>query len=243
MSLDRVQSYLKTGFEKVPGWCSPRFLEIAGLLAEEMRMEGVVGGACEIGVSQGKFFIGLTHAVEGRSSLAIDLFDNQDENIDGSGAGQPDMLAGFLESVRQYGCNSVEHMQRNSFDLDVRDIIKIIDNFGKFQIFSIDGGHTAESVVNDYTFAESVTHHGGIIIVNDITNTGWPGVMDGIARLFIGGKPKFVPVLIGHNKLILAGLSFHARYLKALREKLPVHLPDLNFRVAPLFGHNLIALV
>jgi hypothetical protein len=243
MSVDRVQSYMSTGFDQVPGWCSRIFVEIMGHLGEEMTEAGVVGGVCEIGVYQGKFFIGLTHAVDGRPSLAVDLFDDQSENIDNSGGGRKDMLAGFRENVAKYGYPTVDDMKANSFALTVRDQIKILDHYGPFQFFSIDGGHMAEHVVNDYRFAEVVTHHGGAIIIDDIHNPGWPGVMEGVAHLFIGQKPKFVPLLIGQNKLVLAGLAYHKRYLRAMLDRIKAQFPQQNVWVTRLFGYEMLSLV
>lgn len=243
MSVENVRRYIDNGFEQVPGWCSRPFMEIMGHLAEEMNAAGVVGGACEIGVYQGKFIIGLSHAVDGRPSLAIDLFDNQIENIDNSGAGKKDMLVGFRDNVSKFGYPTLAELQVNSFALTVRDRIATLDRFGPFQFFSIDGGHMPEHVINDYNFAEEVTHHGGAIIIDDITNSGWPGVMEGVAHLFISLKPKFVPLMIGHNKLVLVGLGYHERYLSVMQSRIKTQIPHQDFWIKKLFGYDLLALL
>lgn len=243
MSLEKVRSYLESGFPEVEGWCSERFVEIMGVLGEEMAAAGVVGGACEIGVYQGKFIIGLAHAVDGRPSLAIDIFDNQVENVDGSGSGKVDMLAGFRRNVAKFAYPTLADMTANSLALTVRDCIAILDRFGPFQFFSIDGGHMAEHVINDYKFAEEVTHHGGAIIFDDINNPGWPGVMEGVAHVFINMKPKFVPLILGHNKLVLVGLSHHKRYLAEMKKRLDSDIPQQNVWIKRLFGYDLLTLV
>jgi hypothetical protein len=243
MSVENVRKYLAGGFEQVPGWCIGRFLEIMGLLGEEMSAAGVVGGACEIGVYQGKFIIGLSHAVDGRPSLAIDLFDDQVDNIDNSGGGKTAMLEGFRENVAKYGHPTLSDMTGNSFALTIRDRIAILDRFGPFQFFSIDGGHMAEHVINDYKFAEEVTHHGGVIIIDDISNPGWPGVMEGVAYILMNTRPRFVPLILGQNKLVLAGLTYHRRYLTALKKRMTAEIPDQTIWVTKFFGYDMLSLV
>jgi hypothetical protein len=243
MLLEKLRVYLSDGFNEVPGWCSERVMAIIGHLADVMKAAGVVGGACEIGVYQGKFIIGLAHAVEGRPSLAIDLFDDQIENIDNSGGGKKDMLTGFRDNIAKYGYPTIVDMQVNSFALTMSDSLEILSRFGAFQFFSIDGGHLAEHVVSDYKFAESVTHHGGAIIIDDINNPGWPGVMEGVAHIYIGQRPKFVPLLIGHNKLVLVGLAYHKRYLLAMHAAIKEHFPKQGVRNTRLFGYEMLSLV
>jgi hypothetical protein len=241
MSGEGVRRYLSQGFEQVPGWCHPRIMEITGLLADEMSAAGVIGGACEIGVYQGKFIIGLAHAVDGRPSLAIDLFDGQESNVDGSGGDIKRMLTGFRKNVERFGYASLVDMAANSFALTIRDRIAILDRFGPFQLFSIDGGHTAEHVVNDYKFAEDVTHHGGAIIIDDINNAGWPGVMEGVAHVFFVQKPKFVPLLMGYNKLVLVGLTHHKRYLAGLETRITADFPDQKIWHTKFFGYEMLS--
>lgn len=242
MSIELVRRYLASGFDDVPGWCNKEIMEVMGHLAEDMTAAGVEGGACEIGVFQGKFIIGLSHAVGGRPCLAIDLFDNQGENIDKSGAGTADMLTGFRANVVRHGYSTIQVMAANSFGLNIRDRVSILDRFGPFQFFSIDGGHLAEHVVNDYRFAEDVTHQGGAIIIDDISNPGWPGVMEGANFILANLRPKFVPLLIGRNKLVLVGLTFHRRYLNGLTQRLRTEMPSLHFSMQRFFGYELISL-
>lgn len=243
MSVRSVNDYIEHGFDDVKGWCSRELLTIIGHLGEEMNKLGVIGGACEIGVYQGKFIIGMSRAVDGRACLAIDIFDNQRNNSDNSGGGLNNMLGGFRDNAAKYAKDTIADFSADSFDLTIRDQFSILEKFGRFQFFSIDGGHQAEHVVNDYHFAESVTHPGGAIIIDDITNAGWPGVMEGVAYLFVLGKPKFVPLLMGHNKLVLTGLSHHRRYIDSLRSRLKIEMPSVNIWLTKFFGHEMLSLV
>jgi hypothetical protein len=50
--------------------------------------ENISGNILEIGVFQGRFFIALSQcARSGELCLALDVFDEQDKNLDGAGVG------------------------------------------------------------------------------------------------------------------------------------------------------------
>ncbi|KRA65883.1 hypothetical protein ASD79_00950 [Caulobacter sp. Root655] len=240
-----IDSYLDSGFDDVEGWCSRRIVEIMGHFTEMSTAAGVIGGACEIGVHQGKFFLGLVNAVNGRQSLAIDIFDHQSLNIDHSGGGINDMLAGFKANVQKYAPypENVSEIVKDSLALNPLDTAHILGRFGPFQLFSVDGGHMHQHLVNDYHFAENVTAPGGAIIIDDILNGGFPGVIEGVARLFLQGAPRFAPLLLGHNKLIMVGLSYHRRYLEDLHARLAAAYPDMTMWRTKFFGHDIISLV
>jgi hypothetical protein len=83
----------------------------------------------------------------------------------------------------------------------------------QFRIFSIDGGHTPYHLVNDILLIEKVLCHGGVVIVDDYTNPGWPGVAEGVARYFLlHARRRLAPFLIHWNKLVLTTESYHSQY-------------------------------
>jgi hypothetical protein len=236
-----LQQYLDNGFDLVQGWCSRTTVEISADLVSHAQTRGIRGGACEIGVFHGKFFIALANAVREGYSLAIDIFDDQSLNVDGSGGGFPGLQEAFRQNVSRYCARPdlVTEMSRDSLAIGPSDVLSIIERFSLFQVFSIDGGHTPEHVMNDYGIAAQVTHPGGFIIVDDILNAGWPGVIEGVARLYLLGRPKFVPLCIGLNKLILTRLSYHREYLRfAQQEYFPAR--SIPHRAARLFGHDVV---
>jgi hypothetical protein len=237
-----LQQYLDSGFDLVQGWCSRTTAEIAGDLLGYAQTRGIRGGACEIGVFHGKFFIALANAVGEDRSLAIDIFDDQTMNVDGSGGGFEGLQETFRQNVTRF-CGRpdlVIEMARDSLAIGPSEVLSIIEQFSAFQVFSIDGGHTPEHVINDYGIAAQVTHPGGFIIFDDIFNALWPGVIEGVARLFLFSRPKFVPLCIGFNKLIATGLAHHREYLRfADQECFPAR--GIPHRAAKFFGHDVIA--
>jgi hypothetical protein len=239
---EALQRYLDNGFDLVQGWCSRAAVEISGDLVSHARTRGLRGGACEIGVFHGKFFIALANTVGEDHSLAIDIFDHQALNVDGSGGGFQGLQQAFRQNISRYCARPdlISEMSRDSLALGPSDLLSIIERFPAFQVFSIDGGHTPEHVINDYGIAAQVTHPGGFIIVDDILNGGWPGVIEGVARLFLFGRPKFVPLCIGLNKLMLTGLSYHSEYLRfATRECFRAR--GISHKTARLFGHEVVS--
>jgi hypothetical protein len=234
-ALDR---YALVGFDKVEGWCIPHVLSVLRHLAAFHESIGFQGSVVEIGVHHGKFFLALHSAVDGRPSMAIDVFEDQASNIDRSGLGS---LARFKANCNQFSDNpqNVIIEARDSLAIRPVDVVAMSEKIGPAQFFSIDGGHTKQHVANDFRIAEQMTSQAGIIIVDDITHPGWPGVMEGVCRLYILDTPKFVPVAIGHNKLLLVGLSYHKRLLDFLIARSPL-IPGRAQGVRQMFGHDLI---
>ena len=89
--------YRSVGHKLVTGFMEPEVLLVAGALDEAQRARSVGGAVAEIGVHHGKLFIGLNLLQrDDEKSVAIDIFGDQDLNIDGSGAGD---LAKFTSNV------------------------------------------------------------------------------------------------------------------------------------------------
>ncbi len=235
---DALERYAHDGFEKIDGRCNPHVLTVLRHVAAFHESIGFQGSAVEIGVHYGKFFLALHNVVDGRPSLAIDVFENQAYSTDRLSSGS---LARLKANCDQFSANpqNVFIEARDSLAIRPIDVASMSERIGPAQFFSINGGHTKQHVANDYRIAEKMTSQAGIIIVDDITHGGWPGVMEGVCRLYILDTPKFVPVAIGHNKLLLVGLSYHRRLLDFLIARSPL-IPVRAQAVRQMFGHDLI---
>lgn len=234
-----LDQFLETGFNSIEGWCDPKIVRIMGALAD-LRDASKPSSICEIGVFQGKFFIALANAFQSKASLAIDIFDQQELNSDGSGGGTSSLLSIFKNNADLWAPvpSGVHCMPADSLALDRLKIEQIRNEFGRFAAFSIDGGHTATHVINDYKIAEELTEPDGFIVIDDILNGGWPGVIEGVATLYLMSRPKFVPIGLGCNKLILTGFTHHASALQALFENVAPSLGQTFGRVK-FFGHDI----
>lgn len=225
---------------EVQGWCNPKIFSGIESFSRLQLENSVNGGVCEIGVHHGKFFLGLHNISNGEFSLAIDIFGNQELNVDGSGSG---VLELFLKNVEKHACrpDKVHHYINDSLSISHEDVARIIREFQTFRLFSIDGGHTAEHTINDFRLAEQLVSNGGIVFVDDYHNPHWPGVQEGVAYLYINSRPKLVPFMYCCGKLFLTTLGFHRRYFDFAKSNAYGFFPGADFKHVQIFGHDVMA--
>jgi hypothetical protein len=229
-----LDDYVANGFQKVEGWVDTRLIPILKSLNELQTELAVQGGALEIGVHHGRFFIilnGMVEPDEGQS-FAIDLFEDQLLNIDRSGHGNSGKFAENLKLYDRHGGTNVVLIQGDSTRLRHRDLSQFKVNPPK--VISVDGGHTVEHTLSDLMFAEAIIHDKGAIILDDILNVYWVGVFEGAVN-YLQSKPAMWPVFIGFNKLVLVPMSVHAYYLSQFRKYLP------SGKMVNLCGYSLMA--
>jgi hypothetical protein len=158
------------------------------------------GPVCEIGVHHGRSFI-LLHLLttDAERSIAWDLFENQEQNIDRSGRGNKDT---FVANLRRHGCDlpRIEIRTRNSLELSPIEVVRTCG--APPRIFSIDGGHTAAITHSDLRLAAQSIRPDGLIILDDFFNESWPGVAEGTCRYFADPVVPLLPVGIGGNKCL-----------------------------------------
>ena len=85
---DSITRYVVSGRKNVSGWFDRIDAEIfSTLMLAQLRL-GIKGDAMEIGVHHGRSFIVMNLCL-GKidNSIAIDIFDRQELNVDHSGAG------------------------------------------------------------------------------------------------------------------------------------------------------------
>jgi hypothetical protein len=232
-------AYAERGFDEVQGWCDPRTLSVLAELAELQAEAGVAGGSAEIGVYHGKLLIAL-HLLRspGARTLAIDLFEHQDLNLDRSGEGDSGQVRRNLEANCR-DTDQVELMARDSLDLADDDVLAILERHGRFRWFSVDGGHTVDHAVNDLRLAERLIVAGGIVVVDDYYNQDWPGVHEAVARRFILDDPRIVPFLVGFGKLYLTTIAHHDDYFGGIGERL--RSAGHRLKMVSMYGHYVLS--
>jgi hypothetical protein len=168
----------------------------------------------EIGIHHGKLFILLALLRRhGEGALAVDLFEDQGRNIDGSGYGDRDA---FERALRLAGLSpdEITIVTASSLDLEPEFVSSAV---GRIRLFSIDGGHTAEITRNDLTLAEKVIDPQGVVILDDVANSQWPGVVTGIAAYLAGGG-TMVPFVVSPQKTLLAQKESATQFRSYLEE-------------------------
>ena len=240
--LKRLDGYLATQFSRIEGWCNAHLFGGIAACHQYQRLHEIDGPVAEIGVYHGKFFIALASLKTGAGiHHAIDVFDMQEFNLDGAGKGNLSIFrtncnnAGFAEG-------DIATVRADSMALKHHDLSAIRSVADEFSMFSVDGCHRVEHTINDIRIAMKLTSPGGIIYVDDYYNAHWPGVQEGVAKLYFFETPRFVPLLFSSNKLFLCHISRHESYLDFCRSFLLENYSNWRFKEVERFGYNTITL-
>ena len=230
-----LNRYIKSGIKKVHGWLEQADIDYILEIVNYQNQSNIYGSVGEIGVHHGKLFILLNLLTrEDEHSFAIDLFDEQKENIDRSGLGD---LRIFKSNLDNYATNNqnIEILSMNSLDLDKNFYRETSSK--KFKLFSIDGGHHYKAVINDLKIAEEVMVEGGVVLLDDLLNPLWIEVVSAYSSYKLKGG-KLVAFAITKDKLYLTNSKKHAEgYQEAL---INVFNSKLNFLVKELFGDKVL---
>lgn len=213
---DYAMNYFRTGQTRIDRGSAniETPLALLAYLSKLQLRHGVTGSIGEIGVHHGKFFVGLGLLARKNEQLfAADVFDNQKLNIDHSGNGS---MTPFVNNLAANG-------------IDTKDVVIVADssanlpanftmnhNLKQFRLFSVDGGHTLSLTYNDIILAALNLAPGGIIVVDDIPNLDWWGVLDGVFNIMANAPFTIAPFYIGANKMFFTTPGFHEIYYKAL---------------------------
>ena len=211
MDRTRLADYLlHGGVSSVSGWLSSGAASATVLLSAWQEEQGIGGNIAEIGIHHGRYFILLANLrTIGEEAIAIDIFENQQLNIDQSGRGNYGV---FTKHLQRYTDNKqVRVLTRDSATLRTADVMR--PRGPGVRLFSIDGAHTAAYTLSDLILAEKCLVGGGIVILDDFYNPDWPGVQEGFFE-FMRRKPGIVPLAYGNNKMFLC----RPAYAEALRK-------------------------
>ena len=200
--MNKLQNkYLKNGFKRVKGWFSADAILLMSYLLQNQEDRHINGSVMEIGVHHGRSFILLSLFIKNdEKAVAIDLFENQSENIDNSGCGDK---AIFISNLKQFNpnTNNICIVNKNSTTISSADLFDLTDQ--KFRFISIDGGHTSEIVYSDLNLANSVLADGGIILIDDYFDQNWPGVSEGTLKFLFQSNHDLIPLAIFDDKILL----------------------------------------
>jgi hypothetical protein len=198
--------------DRIDGW----MYQTTGLAMMELlwlqESAGLLGNIAEIGVHHGLSALALIAASrESETMFAIDLFDQQDLNIDNSGEGN---LAIFQQHIRHlFPRANISIIAKSS--LEVRGA-ELENGLSNIRFLSIDGGHTKELTLNDLAIANTCLASHGIACLDDIFNVQWTGVVSGLFE-FLNKTPDLVPFALFPNKIFLCRKTFKNFYLNGCR--------------------------
>jgi len=217
---DPFLQFLNNGYDSIEGWPGQKnsvyFMHVFKELFDNFPN---MGGVCEIGVHHGKYLIALHNIFGvGKSSLGIDLFDQQYKNVDASGRGAFEICK---ENIEKFAVNPhlIELMSQDSITMKQNQIDELCSRYTPFSIVSVDGGHTSLHLVRDFMFASQCVSEHGIIAVDDIFHPDWPGVTEGVYNIISQRQSPFVPLFITRKKLFFCSASVHRIYKDFIDKK------------------------
>lgn len=238
-----LSRYVAKGFFRVQGWAGGlESIAYIDALCQALPALKGLGGACEIGVHHGKLFIALHNALEGAyPSLALDIFEDQHLNLDGSGKGNRKR---FEANVRAYAVHPDRcHARKaDSLALAKSDLEELRNAYGRFALFSVDGGHTARHAANDLRVADELTADGGIVMVDDIFSIKWPGATAGTADYLRAPSRRFHPLLLSDKKLFLVDDRFVEGYEAAFKSIADSTVRGFSSKPVDYFGFPCLAI-
>lgn len=204
------------------------------------RRMGIRGHVAEIGVASGSFFIPLALCCRpGERALAIDVFDDLSSNWNPhGGVSSLEDLKSTVSAIADGLDSHIRYLSGDSFFLAPDDLVSTVGG-GKFRLFSIDGAHSSHHTINDLRIADSVIAPGGIVLLDDIKNWGWPGVIEAFAR-YMMQPGRLVPFFLYGNKLLLTTPDAHSPYLKATVELAHNYnrVNEVSYRISRFFGYD-----
>jgi hypothetical protein len=229
-----AERYIRSGSKTVNGWLAPESGRLVQIVSDAQLAWGTTGSVGEIGIHHGRLFILLyllAHPTE--RAFAVDIFGAQELNIDGSGSG--DRLI-FESHLRRYGADMdrIAIVEESSMAITPERLRALA---GPARLFSIDGGHTTPVALNDLALAEATLVDGGVVILDDVFQSLFPGVSAALGSYLLGGG-ALVPFAVSPEKVVLTQPEHHGRLLRSVR----AGMQDVFIRHEDFFGHQVAIL-
>ena len=204
--------YLRGGMSRVQGWLNASTAVYMTSLEVLQRQVGVHGDVCEIGVHHGKSYLTMAIGLPaGERGVAIDVFGDQAANLDSSGKGDQDAFEGHLDRLGLR--DSTDVVASSSLALEEQGFLEA---GRRFRMFSVDGGHTAEVARNDLELAERTLVDDGVVILDDVLNRHWLGVISGLFDYWHAGGSLVPAVLIPDRLVLTRSAGQAAEYRKLM---------------------------
>jgi predicted O-methyltransferase YrrM len=239
-----VQAYIDSEMDSVRGMSGPFSLEVVSGLMSIQSQAGLVGGALEIGVFEGRFLIGLALALhEGEQALGVDTFQWPD-------VGVLDRASANLKRM------SVSHLVRLR-RLDMRNAVAkdlLLPAASRPRVVHVDADHTHESLERDLLLAFKVVDPKGVIVIDDMLHPGYPELYDAVraAQARHPGWSIFCIIdredIVASSKFMLADVRMGNFYSQHLQHRFPQYVWKMgasfrNFRALVLAKNPKLATV
>eukprot|EP00931_Biecheleriopsis_adriatica_P122142 TRINITY_DN97156_c0_g1_i1.p1 TRINITY_DN97156_c0_g1~~TRINITY_DN97156_c0_g1_i1.p1 ORF type:complete len:230 (+),score=39.75 TRINITY_DN97156_c0_g1_i1:34-690(+) len=181
---------------------------------------------------------------EGENMLACDLFRTGLEKDNVPDANLP-LFLDVLEDLR-IPAEDVTILRQSSLQLSDSNLLSLAvgrrratSRMGPFRLFHVDGGHYAEAAFHDLNAAACALVPGGVVLVDDLHNLGYPGVQGAFHRYMLQQdeeRParRLVPFLFTGRMFLTTVGGYAALYRRAI---LRAH-PEL--RTQTFYGSDVV---
>jgi hypothetical protein len=235
----------RIAFGHIEGWLGPRVWQSLEFIQRHHDRLKIVADIAEIGVHHGQlFFMMASLSRPEERCIAIDLFDDQEKNLDKSGKGSLAKFEGHLNMHFSHLAARVHVLTADSMSFTPSTARAQISRRG-VRLFSVDGGHTVEHVVNDLCIAQELLVPSGVVLLDDFLGPHWPSVTEGCFSYMSTANRRLAPFLIFQNKLFLTTFSEQPQMLVALREYLDATVgPEIHsgkWRYVEIFRHKVLS--
>lgn len=209
--------YLSRGLSEVEGWLEPESARVVRALQRLQLEHDVRGDVAEIGVHHGKLFLLLAGDLrEGERAVALDVFGDQEKNLDRSGKGD---RAVFERNVETWAPGAaVRIVQASSLEVGPETAR---ETFGDVRLISVDGGHTSEVAEHDLWLSQACLVPGGVVVLDDLLNPHWLGVITGLAEYLSGGGTLRAFAYSANKLYLTSDDRWAADYRRLLRHQVP----------------------
>lgn len=235
----RSKAYLKYalfGQRRVRGWLTDLGLRLVDAAEDIQREHDVLGNIAEIGVHHGRLFILLCLAKrQSETALALDLFEDQQFNVDNSGKGDRQKLEANLRHWYRDG-SGVEIAKGNSLDLTADDLRRKAN--GPLRMISIDGGHTVEITMHDLEISTKALVPGGVVVLDDCFSDFFPSVAEG-AQNFLRENRDYQVFACGGNKTLITDRDHAGAFREGILARFthgPIHVDERIFMGNPVIA-------
>ena len=215
-----VLSATEVAFGSIQGWVGDRIYQIVDFIKIYHEQHDIRGDIAEIGVHHGKLFV-IMAAVSrpDETCVAVDVFEDQQLNVDSSGNGSRAVFEGHLKTHFPELLDRVKIIACDSMSITPGTAAAKLSRRG-VRLFSIDGGHTTAHVVNDLSIAQELLVGSGIVMLDDFLGPMWPSVSEGFFKYMSIANRRLAPILVFQNKLFLTTFSEHEQVMLGLRDYL-----------------------
>ena len=199
---------------QVEGWTHPLAFVLLEYYVNHFLNPFPIFNSIEFGVHQGQYFIAMENLTPQKGRVvAVDIFEDQYKNFSNSGNGNKQLFQTVVDKYAKYP-DRVEVLQKDTLDLRVSDLGE-----HQFSLISVDAGHSPTHVINDLELSAGLLASNGIVLLDDVFNQDYAGVVTGAVEYFIRDHTRIVPVASGFGKTLCCHVSYKQQLFNDLLEQ------------------------